>query len=197
MTSVRTTTTPGTSATGRPRAGFGDDLAAALLGTWVVGGLFLDGWAHVNQPGLETFFSPWHGVFYTGFIVSTVVLARLRREHGAYTVSYSNAGHPPPLLLLPDGTVEVWWTTPEPLLGLLARNERATHRRTVPVGATLVLYTDGLVETPGRMLDDGIALVEAALRDNAGLPGDELCARLIETASRRADDIALLLIRVL
>jgi hypothetical protein len=47
----------------------------------VVGGLFLDGWAHVNQPGLETFFSPWHGVFYLGFVVSTVVMARLVARH--------------------------------------------------------------------------------------------------------------------
>ena len=128
---------------------------------------------------------------------ATVVLARLRREEGAYTLSYSNAGHPPPLLLLPDGTVEVCWTTPEPLLGLTARNERATHRRRIPRGATLVLYTDGLVETPGRLIDEGILLVEQALRDNAELPGEELCTRLIATASRRADDIALLLIKML
>ena len=82
MASSRTTTTPAAtagaaSAEGRPRARWGDDLAAALLGTWVVGGLFLDGWAHVNQPGLETFFSPWHAIFYAGFLVSTLVLARL------------------------------------------------------------------------------------------------------------------------
>ena len=78
MASVKTTTTPGVAAgTGRPRARWGDDLAAALLGTWVVAGLFLDGWAHVNQPGLETFFSPWHAIFYAGFLVSAVVLARL------------------------------------------------------------------------------------------------------------------------
>jgi GAF domain-containing protein len=128
---------------------------------------------------------------------ATVVLARLRREHDAYTLSYSNAGHPPPLLLRPDGTVEVWWTTPEPLLGLTSRNERATHRRSIPRGSTLVLYTDGLVEIPGRLIDDGILLVEQALRNNADLPGEELCTRLIEAASRRADDIALLLIRVL
>lgn len=127
---------------------------------------------------------------------ATVVLARLRRESHAYTLSFSNAGHPPPLLLLPDGSVEVWWTTPEPLLGLVLRNERATHKRTIPRGATLVLYTDGLVETPGRLIDDGIALVEQSLRDNAGLPGDELCSRLLDAASRRADDIALLLIRL-
>src|SRR5215218_6271425 len=82
MASSRTTTTPtatagAASAEGRPRARWGDDLAAALLGTWVVGGLFLDGWAHVNQPGLETFFSPWHAIFYAGFLVSTLVLVRL------------------------------------------------------------------------------------------------------------------------
>jgi hypothetical protein len=82
MASVRTTTTAGTAGgPARPRARWGDDLAAALLGTWVVGGLFLDGWAHVNQPGLETFFSPWHAVFYLGFAVSTVVLARLVARH--------------------------------------------------------------------------------------------------------------------
>jgi hypothetical protein len=78
MASVRTTPTTTPAAAGdRPRASRGDDLTAALLATWVVAGLFLDGWAHVNQPGLETFFSPWHGIFYTGFLVSTVVLARL------------------------------------------------------------------------------------------------------------------------
>lgn len=85
MASVRTTTTSTTAGAAgdpaRPRARWGDDLAAALLGTWVVGGLFLDGWAHVNQPGLETFFSPWHAVFYLGFMVSTVVLARLVAQH--------------------------------------------------------------------------------------------------------------------
>ena len=98
MASTRmTTTTPGAAAaTGaRPRARWGDDLAAALLGTWVVGGLFLDGWAHVNQPGLETFFSPWHGVFYTGFLVSAVVLARL--------VARSQRGGRPDPALVPAG----------------------------------------------------------------------------------------------
>jgi len=96
MTSVRATTASGTAAApGRPRARYGDDLAAALLGTWVVGGLFLDGWAHVNQPDLETFFSPWHGVFYAGFIVSTVVLARLatRDQRGRFDPALVPAGY--------------------------------------------------------------------------------------------------------
>jgi GAF domain-containing protein len=128
---------------------------------------------------------------------ATAVLARLRKVGDSYDLAYSNAGHPPPLLLLPDGTVEVWWSTPEPLLGLTSRQERATHRRTVPVGSTLLLYTDGLIEHPGHVLDEGIARMEAVLRGHADVAGEELCTRLIEAASRRADDIALLLVRVL
>ena len=96
MVTVRTTTTGGvTGVRGRPRASWGDDLAAALLGTWVVGGLFLDGWAHINQPGLETFFSPWHGAFYLGFVVSTVVLARLvaRHQRGRFDPALVPAGY--------------------------------------------------------------------------------------------------------
>ena len=98
MASVKATTTTSGGAAGapdRPRATWGDDLAAALLGTWVVGGLFLDGWAHVNQPGLETFFSPWHAVFYSGFLVSTVVLARLvgRFQRGRFDPALVPAGY--------------------------------------------------------------------------------------------------------
>jgi hypothetical protein len=96
MASVRTTPPAGAATTpGRPRAGWGDDLAAALLGTWVAVGLFLDGWAHLNQPGLETFFSPWHAVFYLGFVVSAVVLARLvaRHQRGRFDPALVPAGY--------------------------------------------------------------------------------------------------------
>jgi hypothetical protein len=44
-----------------------DDIAAAVFSTWVVIGLFLDGWAHrADKP--ETFFTPWHAVLYSGFV---------------------------------------------------------------------------------------------------------------------------------
>jgi hypothetical protein len=43
-----------------------DEIAIAFFGTWMVTGLFLDGWAH-NADKPETFFSPWHGVLYSGF----------------------------------------------------------------------------------------------------------------------------------
>jgi len=43
------------------------DAVTALVGTWLTGGLFLDGWAHNNLASLESFFTPWHAVFYSGF----------------------------------------------------------------------------------------------------------------------------------
>jgi GAF domain-containing protein len=127
---------------------------------------------------------------------ATAVLARARRDGDDFLVSFSNAGHPPPLLLRPDGAVEVWWETPEPLLGLLPRTNRATHIRRVPAGSTLLLYTDGLVEDRSQLLDTGIARIEAVLKGNAEMPGEELCSHLIASVGRRADDIALLLIRL-
>jgi hypothetical protein len=43
------------------------DLVTAVLCVWFTLGLFLDAWAHNNVPRLETFFTPWHAVFYSGF----------------------------------------------------------------------------------------------------------------------------------
>jgi hypothetical protein len=51
----------------RPVATFRTNLVTALLSTWFTVGLFLDVWAHNNVPELETFFTPWHAVFYSGF----------------------------------------------------------------------------------------------------------------------------------
>jgi serine phosphatase RsbU (regulator of sigma subunit) len=127
---------------------------------------------------------------------ATAVLARLRRDGDDYSISFSNAGHPPPILLRPDGRVDVWWESPEPLLGLLPRAKRATHQRTVRPGSTLLLYTDGLVEDPKQLIDEGIGRITDVLRGNAAVPGEDLCSRLIGAAPRRADDIALLLIRL-
>ena len=45
------------------------DLVTALLGIWFGVGLMIDAWAHSNLAELETFFTPWHAVFYSGFAV--------------------------------------------------------------------------------------------------------------------------------
>lgn len=45
----------------------------ALLAIWFVGGLFLDGWAH-NTGKVDSFFTPWHAVLYSGFLVNAGAL---------------------------------------------------------------------------------------------------------------------------
>jgi len=46
------------------------DAVTMLLGTWLLVGLVVDGWAHNNLQALETFFTPWHAVFYSGFVAT-------------------------------------------------------------------------------------------------------------------------------
>ena len=44
------------------------DWLMAVLIFWLIGGVHVDGWAHSHIPGLETFFTPWHAIFYTGLL---------------------------------------------------------------------------------------------------------------------------------
>jgi hypothetical protein len=52
----------------------GFDWLMALLSAWLVGGLFLDGWAHAHGRVDQSFFTPWHAVFYSGFAVAALAL---------------------------------------------------------------------------------------------------------------------------
>ena len=63
----------------------GENQTAAALGWLLVSGLYADGWAHVNVPGLETFFTPWHAVFYGSFalLVAWLAVMVLRRRSSA------------------------------------------------------------------------------------------------------------------
>lgn len=51
----------------RPRASTRTDVVTTVLALWFTLGLFLDAYAHANIPELESFFTPWHAVFYSGF----------------------------------------------------------------------------------------------------------------------------------
>ncbi len=58
----------------RPVAVPGLDWAVALLSLWFIGGLYLDGWAHLHLQRLETFFTPWHAVLYSGYLAVAAML---------------------------------------------------------------------------------------------------------------------------
>jgi hypothetical protein len=51
----------------RQRLSAREDGVTLVLSLWLIIGLFVDGWAHNNLTELETFFTPWHALFYSGF----------------------------------------------------------------------------------------------------------------------------------
>lgn len=59
--------------------------AIALFGTWMLIGLFLDGWSHAKDKP-ESFFSPWHGVLYSGFLAAVVWFRWNRRRATPATI---------------------------------------------------------------------------------------------------------------
>lgn len=68
----------------RPRLSWGGEMTTVILAAWAAAGAFLDGWAHSKVVQFETFFTPWHGVFYSGYLALTVWIVlsvvRFRRE---------------------------------------------------------------------------------------------------------------------
>ena len=110
------------------------------------------------------------------------------------TLRYCLAGHPPPLLRGPDGTVSLLDEATGVLLGLETHN-RPEEVVTFAPDSSVVLFTDGLVERRDETFDTGIARLAAALK--AALPPDpgSLCDALVGQCvshSDRDDDIAIL-----
>ncbi len=64
-----------TSTLDQPRGSILFDAAIVALSAWFTIGLYLDGWAHQHIGNLETFFTPWHAVLYSGFFASASLLA--------------------------------------------------------------------------------------------------------------------------
>jgi sigma-B regulation protein RsbU (phosphoserine phosphatase) len=116
---------------------------------------------------------------------------------GATQFTWSNAGHPPPVLLRADGDVEVLRRRTDLLLGISPRAPRTDHDVLLAPGDTVVLYTDGLVERRGSTLDEGTDWLVAALTPLAGHPLEQLCDVLLDgMAGAVPDDVALLAVRV-
>src|SRR5437773_2461467 len=51
----------------RAQASWRDNLVTVLLAFWFAVGVFVDGWAHNNLVALESFFTPWHALLYSGY----------------------------------------------------------------------------------------------------------------------------------
>lgn len=101
------------------------DWLMVIVSVWWLGGLFVDGWAHSNIPQLETFFTPWHAVFYSGYLAVGLTLV-VRILHNLRQ-----------LALNADGVAPSWVT--------LVRNSLSGRRwlKAIPAGYELTLL--GLV----------------------------------------------------
>jgi serine/threonine-protein kinase RsbW len=94
-----------------------------------------------------------------------------------------------------DGVASLLPVVPARMLGAPPAPSPAVEWAGVlPVGATLLLFTDGLVESRSADLDEGLESLLAAATQWAACGPDELCDRLLAdlTGAHRADDIALL-----
>ena len=127
-------------------------------------------------------------------LCSTVFCAVLDPATGQ--LSYASAGHPPGILAYPDGRVELLDQGRSLALALAPERPRGEAVLYVPEGATLLLYTDGLVERRGLDLDEITGRAAGLLRDGRQTPVAELAERIMTNLAPGQgyeDDVALLL----
>ncbi len=135
---------------------------------------------------------------------ATAALARFEQtpadlERGITRMRWANAGHPPPLVIHPDGTIaELASWRGDLMLGVDPATRRSESVLSLDRDTTVLLYTDGLIERRNSILDDGMDRLRAAAAEFAGLPLDDLCDQLIERLvdGRPEDDVALVAIRL-
>jgi PAS domain S-box-containing protein len=105
-----------------------------------------------------------------------------------------NAGHPPPLLVVGDGLPHFLEGARATPLGVLPFPTFEELSINLEAGGTVVLYTDGLVERPGKHIDEGLGLLAQVVREGPEQP-DQLCDYLLHTLVPEGgapDDVALL-----
>jgi PAS domain S-box-containing protein len=136
--------------------------------------------------------------------MATAAVARFEqtaeeRERGVTRMRWANAGHLPPLVINPDGTVaELAPWGGDLLLGVDPETRRRESVVTLDRGATVLLYTDGLVERRDSDLDEGVLRLRDALVDLAELPLEDLLDKLVDRLvhGRPDDDVALVAVRL-
>ena len=114
---------------------------------------------------------------------------------------YASAGHPPILVVAPTGKAR--WLNDAGSPPLYADGDRERARPTGSVvletGALLVLYSDGLIERRGSLIDHGLELLAQAGAQLVDAPIESVCDRLIAALgveAARADDVVILAMRL-
>jgi len=131
----------------------------------------------------------------TGF--TTLAFGRVGRRAGRTVFRWANAGHPPPVLVPPDGEPELLREGVGMVLGVAPDRQRTDREVELAPGATLLLYTDGLVERRNDPDDTASAHLLDLVRRGKELPLSDLCDHLVRgTGADTGDDMVVLALRV-
>jgi PAS domain S-box-containing protein len=130
--------------------------------------------------------------------MATMILATLTQgDDGLWRLCWTNAGHPPPLLVGHDGQARYLGDAHGILLGTEIGKPRPDAVTVLPPRATVLLYTDGLIESPRRSLDEGLDRLRRHAASLAHRPLDSFCDLLLERVrpGENDDDVAMLALR--
>lgn len=143
---------------GYPAGSLGFTWAAIGLAGWLLGGVYLDGWAHIHLPNLETFFTPWHGVLYSGFFalfaLLTLTAGRNRGRGYAWRrvlplgYGLSLAGG---FIFLAGGVLDLIW---HQLFGIEANTEALLSPTHLILALGIALLVTGPVRATGPLPND-------------------------------------------
>jgi phosphoserine phosphatase RsbU/P len=116
-------------------------------------------------------------------------------EPGLDQMHVALAGHFPPVIARPGRPAELAGVRTGALIGVFPQARRPVTTVPVPPGALLCFFTDGLVERPGELIDEGLDRLCAAV---TAQPPEAACAAVMGAmvgSEPARDDIALLMIR--
>jgi serine/threonine-protein kinase RsbW len=129
-----------------------------------------------------------------GGAMTTMAYGELDLDSGELV--YACAGHPPPLLIASDGEPSFLWGGRSAPLGIDLRSRPEEHHR-VERGATILLYTDGLIERKGESLGVGLERLSAAGQEASGDGVQPLVDRVLSamlTGYPQEDDVCVIAI---
>lgn len=125
---------------------------------------------------------------------ATATIAYVELDPASGRIQYACAGHPPPLVVSPDGHTRFLWDGRSAPLGSTLGDVREQATDVLEDGETLVLYTDGLVERRKESFDEGLARLAAASKlhpPDAPSLADDLCEALLN-GHNQDDDVCVL-----
>lgn len=177
----------------------GHDLQAAANMSQVRNMLRAFAWDHTQSPGIIVHQLDQAIKHLSDTLIATMVFARLEGPPGGpWKLRWTNAGHPPPLLVSSDGRTSFLKDGHDVLLGTGLDIKRTENITPVSPMTTIVFYTDGLIESPRQSMEEGLSRLRRHAAALAHRPLDDFCNQLVDRVCPpdNEDDIALLALRL-